>query len=358
MRYLQLDWTGPSGAGRYLLTLATVIVATVVSGVLVGVLMGLLGAEVSPEVASGSSASSISPEALGLGQIEFFGIALLPFVIIFFALWGCLRVLHRRSLWTLITPSQRIDWSRFLYAGAVWGGLMLLTTAVTVLLYPEEYQLAFEPTAFVQLLVLALLLIPIQASTEELLLRGYLMQGVARWLRSGTAAVVVTSLLFGGLHGANTEVAVHGLWLTMPYYIGFGLLLAVLTLVDNRLEMALGIHVVNNLVGTVLVTSPESSLPTPALLRAETMSLNAGSLFAWFATAAVFVGLMARQYDWSWKDLRKALGRVEPPQSEDGALPSDAETSQPATDTDQKDARLDAQDDRSESSVSRQTGEG
>lgn len=350
MRYLQLDWTGPSGVGRYLLTLATVIVATVISGVFIGVLMGLLGAEVDPEVASGaSSASTISPEALGLGQLAFFGIALLPFVVIFFALWGCLRVLHQRPLWTLITPAQRIDWARIGYAGAVWGGLMLLTTVATALASPGEYELVVEPAAFAQLLGLALLLIPIQASTEELLLRGYLMQGVARWLRSGTAAVVVTSILFGLLHGANTEVAVHGLWLTMPYYIGFGALLALLTLVDNRLEMALGIHIVNNLVGTVLVTSPESSLPTPALLRAETASLSAGSLLVWFLTAAVFVGVMARQYEWTWNDLHDALGRVEPPTN--GPSSSDAKVVSSTNASAQDDRRLGAPNDVSESSV-------
>jgi membrane protease YdiL (CAAX protease family) len=270
-------------------------------------LLEALGASLDPE------AARATPEALGIGRVAFFAIALLPFVFVFLLLWGCLRVLHQRPLRSLVAPG-RVDLERIVWAGGTWGGLMVATALATLAVTPPgDYRFVFEPGPFFQLLALALLLIPIQAGTEELLVRGYMMQGLARWLRTGWIALVATSVLFGALHGANTEVAVHGALLTMPYYMGFGLLMGSLTLVDDGLEMALGIHVANNLFGTVLVTSPESSLPTPALLQTQTTALSASSFLLWVATAAVFVGLAARRYGWTWADVTRALGTVEPP---------------------------------------------
>lgn len=319
MRYLQLDWSGASGAARYLLTLATLGVGLVVGGVLVGVVLGIAGATIDPDATS----TAVTPDALGVPPLLFFVIALVPFVVLFFVLWGCLRVLHRRPLRSLVSP-DRVDSARLVHAGAAWGGLMLATTLAAMALDPGSYRFVFEPVAFLQLAGVALLLIPIQASTEELLMRGYLMQGLARWTRSGWIALVSTSLLFGALHGMNTEVAVHGALLTMPYYIGFGLLMGGMTLVDDGLELALGIHIANNLFGTVLVTSPESSLPTPALVRAESAALSAGSLLLWFVTAGAFVLLMARRYNWTWAAFANALGRVEPPENAHDAAAPDA----------------------------------
>ena len=78
--------------------------------------------------------------------------------------------------------------------------------------------------------------------------------------------LLVTSVLFGLMHAANPEVEKMG-FIIMLYYIGTGLFLGILTLMDEGLELALGFHAANNLIGALLLTSDWSALQTNSLLK-------------------------------------------------------------------------------------------
>ena len=86
---------------------------------------------------------------------------------------------------------------------------------------PEEYVFNFKWRTFLPLLFLGTLLIPIQTSTEELLFRGYLLQGFGVLFKNRWLPLILTSVLFVGLHYANPEVDQFGLGI-MFYYIGTG----------------------------------------------------------------------------------------------------------------------------------------
>jgi len=65
------------------------------------------------------------------------------------------------------------------------------------------------------------------------------------------------------MHYANPEVSVNVV-LTLAYYFTVGLFMAVITLKDNRLELALGCHIGINLF--VLVANYSGSvLPVPSI---------------------------------------------------------------------------------------------
>ena len=64
------------------------------------------------------------------------------------------------------------------------------------------------------------------ASVEELMFRGYLMQGFGLAFKNGIAPLIITSVLFGLMHASNPEAKVHGLAIMMPYYMFFGAFLA------------------------------------------------------------------------------------------------------------------------------------
>jgi hypothetical protein len=305
-RFLHLAWRGQSGWERYVLTLVVAAVALLLSGFATAAGLDALGA---------TTGGGFTPEGLGIDPVAFLVVALAPFPFVLAALWGCLRGLHRRGLRSLVTPDRRVDAGRLATGAVAWAAVGLAITAGEVAAAPESYRFVVEPGPLAQLTAVAAVLVPLQAATEELFLRGYLLQGAAQGLRRGWAALCATSLLFGVLHGGNAEVAAHGWALAMPYYVGFGLLLGGITLVDDRLELAIGVHVANNLVGTVVVTSPESSLPTPALLRRQAPELSPEALALWGVGAAVFAAAMARRYGWTGRDLRRALGRVAPPGS-------------------------------------------
>jgi hypothetical protein len=63
---------------------------------------------------------------------------------------------------------------------------------------------------------------------------------------------------------ANTEVGA-GPALIFTYYVGFGAFLALITLRDNRLELAIGANAANNLFVALVVNRNHSSLPTRAI---------------------------------------------------------------------------------------------
>jgi len=53
----------------------------------------------------------------------------------------------------------------------------------------------------------------------------------------------------------------------MIYYIGTGLFLGIITLMDEGMELALGFHAANNLVGALLVTSDWSVFQTHSIFK-------------------------------------------------------------------------------------------
>lgn len=178
-------------------------------------------------------------------------------------------LLHKRPFKSLITPYRKIAWGKLLLSGAVWFVLAAVSDLVLAQLQPGNYRWTFDPVRSLPFFALALVLVPIQTSTEELFFRGYLAQAVGLIAPGVILPVVVPSILFGLLHLSNPEVASFGLELMLPFYIGFGLLLGAITLYSHGLELALGLHAANNLYAATVVTFPSSAIPSPALFTVE-----------------------------------------------------------------------------------------
>jgi uncharacterized protein len=62
----------------------------------------------------------------------------------------------------------------------------------------------------------------------------------------------------------------------MVYYIGMGLFLGWITLKSKGLELAVGLHVANNLYASLMVTFPDSAIPSPALFTIREFDPNSG----------------------------------------------------------------------------------
>jgi hypothetical protein len=111
------------------------------------------------------------------------------------------------------------------------------------------------------------LLIPFQAAFEEVLFRGYLMQGFAALVKNRWFPVIMTSVLFGLMHAFNPEIKEFGFFTMMPQYIVFGLIFGIITILDDGIEAAMGAHAANNIFLCIMVTSESSALQTPALYQ-------------------------------------------------------------------------------------------
>ena len=129
------------------------------------------------------------------------------------------------------------------------------------------------------------------------------MQGFAAYLKSRWVALIMTSLIFGSLHIFNPEVEKIGYGI-LVYYIGTGLFLGILTLMDQGIELALGFHAANNLFTALLVTASWTAFQTESvLIDISTPSLGAELIISLFIFYPLFLWIMSKKYHWTaWKN--------------------------------------------------------
>lgn len=221
------------------------------------------------------------------------------------------KFIQNNSIRILTTSRPKIDWSRVFFSFGLWSLITIFTTVVSYYASPEDFVLNFKPKEFAVFVVLALLFIPLQTSFEEYLFRAHMLQGLGLATKTRWIPLMVTSFLFGIMHIANPEVEKLGL-IIMFYYIGTGLFLGILTLMDEGLELALGFHAANNLVGALLITSDWSAFQTNSILK-DVSEPNA-SLQIFIPILIIFPILLyifAIKYNWSnWKE--KLFGSIKP----------------------------------------------
>jgi len=116
--------------------------------------------------------------------------------------------------------------------------------------------------------------------------------------------MVITSFLFAGLHLMNPEITQFGMSTMITYYVLVGFFLAFLTVMDDGLELAMGVHTATNLFGSLVITFDGSALQTPALFKLETPDVQI-MLLLMILSASVFILLAAKRYGWTdwakWK---------------------------------------------------------
>lgn len=227
---------------------------------------------------------------------------LIPFVIGFLGLWLVVKKLHERSILSITTSREKIDWRRSLYAFLIWGAVTVIIITGDYLLCPESYEWNFNPQRFALLFVIAIILIPIQTSLEESIFRGYLMQGFGGLFKNAWTPLLMTSIIFGCLHLFNPEVEKLGYGI-LGYYIGTGLFLGVMTLMDEGIELAVGFHAANNLITALLVTSNWTAFQTDSILiDISKPSLGVELFISLFVLYPLFLMLMSKKYKWkNWK---------------------------------------------------------
>ena len=120
------------------------------------------------------------------------------------------------------------------------------------------------------------------------------------------------------MHSANPEVAEMG-FITMIFYIGTGLLLGIMTLMDEGLELALGFHFGSNLLAALLITSEWSALQTDAIFRytaEEAQNTMIDIVVPVLVFYPIILFILAKRYKWhNWQE--KLFGRVAGPPAED-----------------------------------------
>jgi membrane protease YdiL (CAAX protease family) len=219
------------------------------------------------------------------------------------------RYLHKLRMKDIITTREKVDWNRIFFAFIIWGLISLATTLFFYFSSPENFVMNFKPVPFLILLIISLTLLPIQTSTEEFIFRGYLMQGFGLFARNRWFPLLMTSAMFGLMHIMNPEVQKLGMTI-MVYYIGTGLFLGIITLMDDGMELSLGFHAANNIITALLVTSDWSALQTESIFKdTSTPSVGFEVLVPVLVIFPLLIFIFSKKYHWTdWK--QKLTGKI------------------------------------------------
>ncbi len=239
---------------------------------------------------------------------------LLPFVGGLLCLLLAVKFLHGQSLRQLTTSREKIDWKRFWFVFLFWGILSSSLVVFDYYLSPEDYVVNFNLQPFIILCIIAVIMVPLQTSFEEYMFRGYLMQGLGVLTKRKWVPLLITSVVFGSLHFANPEVEKLGS-IIMIYYIGTGLFLGIMALMDEGIELSLGFHAANNLFTALLVTADWTAFQTHSVLKDMSDPTEAGFMDIFmpvFVLFPILLFIFSKIYKWTdWKE--KLFGKVEDP---------------------------------------------
>ena len=237
-----------------------------------------------------------------LGSNRMFFWLLFPFLLVFIVFLLAIKWIHRRPILSVFTTRNRFDWGRVFLSFFLVFIILLITTGIQIY-FSEDIIWNLEWANFIPLVITSIVMIPFQTTIEELLFRGYLMQGLKTKLGSNIFAVLLSGCCFGLMHIGNPEIEVIG-YHVLSYYIIIGIFLGCLAVFDNGLELSIGFHAANNIFAALIVSNDWQVFQTDALfLDYSTPKFSLNMLLLSISFLLVLVFVFKRIY--SWKPLKE-----------------------------------------------------
>lgn len=236
----------------------------------------------------------------GLGTIEnnasplYFILIFVSFPPVLLAIWVCWKFWHKWTWISMLSAKSNFNWKLFFIALAACFFVIVIWTSIETLLPTElgKIQWVFNAQTYWYYLPFILLLIPIQAATEEILFRGYLNKFLYRFTRRYTVTYVVTSVLFASMHFFNYEAG-HSFWLYMLVIFMFGLTCCILTHRFDGLEVAIAYHIAGNVFVISIFSYDVDDMPITYLFQAgEPVIVWLNVMIAFAINATIIFGAL------------------------------------------------------------------
>ena len=314
MKHLESALTQGNQWWKYFLVITIgFFIGQMVGGIPLFIIMGIKIAQnggnmVMPDNPMDLSAYGIDPN-LGLVLV------VIPFIASLFIAILLIKAFHQRSYKQVINGGRSFRWNRFWKGFLVWGVLFFASLFTGFLLEPENFEFRFNLSSFIPLVVISILLIPLQSGTEEFFFRGYLAQGVGAWTKNRGLVVLIPALLFALLHGMNPEVKEFGFQAMMPSYILFGIFFGLIAVLDDGIELAIGVHSANNMLSSIFVTNKSSALQTQALLIQKEINPT-HEFWGLFLGAILFILIVSYKSNWKIDSIFKKVKESEEKETE------------------------------------------
>jgi len=308
MNHLESSYTGKNSPWRYIVMFAAVLIISNTIGAVPLLIAYAMKAASDPSVAAELASHPNNINVLGLDPNVGLIMMLFPFIagLLGFAL--LVRPLNGRNIMATINGTGIFRWKRFFISGLVWLILSAAYFFVYLGLDPSNFTVKNTSETLVFLVIVSLCLIPFQAAFEEVLFRGYLMQGFTALTRNRWIPLLTTSLLFGLMHSFNPEVDEFGFFTMMPQYFLFGLIFGIITIFDDGIEGAIGAHAANNAFLCIFVTHSSSALQTQAIYEQHTIHPWI-EFAALLMTGLIFILILMAIF--RWKDYSLLFAKVE-----------------------------------------------
>ncbi|GAB76987.1 hypothetical protein AUCHE_04_00270 [Austwickia chelonae NBRC 105200] len=175
--------------------------------------------------------SSVSP----LKPIDFALITLSLIILIPAAVWA-VRFGGRREVGHLFSVEGTIRRQLLWKTTQLILPIYLVSTVIPLFFFDHTYSVS--GTALIGM-VLVIILIPLQASAEEIVFRGLMGQILGAWMRSPIGPIVLPVVFFLLAHGYN--------WLGMVALGIFSICMGILAWVTGGLEIPMVMHAVSNM---------------------------------------------------------------------------------------------------------------
>lgn len=207
--------------------------------------------------------------AANIIKITFFG-----FIFSFFCVPLLVRLLHARPWWTVAMPEKRVEWRNFAIGFIAVLLVMVLLNGVGYLMNPSDFVYnGFEASTWMVMFFLAAIAFFVQASTEEMVYRGYVTQFVYRFSKQPVFFLLIPAIVFSLPHFGNIKVSA-GVYAVLPYIL-MGLTFGWLAYRSGSLWMGVGAHLANNWFITLFVGSSAENIQKISLYSTVSKTVNA-----------------------------------------------------------------------------------
>ena len=233
---------------------------------------------------------------------------LISFLVGFLGLFIVVKNIHNQNFKSLITSRKKIDYSRILHCFLVIFILNSLMIFISYVISPSSFEYNFQLEPFLILILICIFLLPFQTTFEELLVRGYLLQGFGIAFKSRAAAFIIPSIIFGFLHILNPEIDKLGYGFLVAYIL-MGMTWGIFTLMDDGNELAIGAHYANNLVVFLFLTADWHAVQTNAVFMSVEEPTILSMIIPMFIYYPILIFYFSKKYNWTnWSD--KLFGKI------------------------------------------------
>lgn len=196
--------------------------------------------------------------AVGINANLDFLLSHIVYICWIFGLWIGIRFIHKRKMKSLITSNKRVNWKKVLWSFGAFSLLLIVSQLIDVVFNHSDYSWNHVSLKEYALLVLiTLLLVPIQTTTEELFFRGLLLQWVSKKVKRPILLAIIVGIMFSIGHFANPEMNKSIILVGLDYIVA-GFALTYIAIKTKSLEITIGAHAANNMFIALFLTTDDS----------------------------------------------------------------------------------------------------